>query len=340
MTRAFTPFHFHRSLRSAAAATVGATIAVLAFAPLARATYPGKNGLIAFAADTGSGYQLYTVRPNGNDLRQVTHLAGDAIQPHWTPDGRRIVFELDHPQGEPLCSLEMINTDGSGLVDLTGARNGCEAAPSVTPNGERIVFERYDDTANVDAIWSMNLAGGDRNQITTGTGSGVTSPEVSPDGNSISFVDFNGEPIGSALFTISLHTDNLLQITPFSSDVAVKQDWAPDGKHSSSPMAVMWPSRASAPTSPPSAPTEPICTTSPTIRVGRSTRSSEATPPTGTGSCSASRATAATVSTGCGPTAAPCTQSSGSRASSRGSLPGDHEPTKHTAKVERSMCEP
>jgi Tol biopolymer transport system component len=231
MTRAFTPFHLHRSLRSAAAATVGATIAVLAFAPLARATYPGKNGLIAFAADTGSGYQLYTVRPNGNDLIQVTHLAGDAIQPHWTPDGRRIVFELDHPQGEPLCSVEMINTDGSGLVDLTGARNGCEAAPSVTPDGQRLVFERYDDTTNVDAIWSMNLAGGDRNQITTGTGSGVTSPEVSPDGNTMSFVDFNGQPIGSALFTISLHTDNLLQITPFSSDVAVKQDWAPDGKH-------------------------------------------------------------------------------------------------------------
>ena len=231
MTRAFTPFHLHRSLRPAAAATVAATTAVLAFAPLARATDPGKNGLIAFAADTGSGYQLYTVRPNGNDLRQLTHLAGDAVQPHWTPDGRRIVFELDHPQGEPLCSVEMINTDGSGLVDLTGARNGCEAAPSVTPDGQRVVFERYDDITNVDAIWTMGLTGGDRNQITTGTDNGVTSPEVSPDGNTISFVDFNGQPIGSALFTISLHTDNLLQITPFSTDVAVKQDWAPDGKH-------------------------------------------------------------------------------------------------------------
>jgi Tol biopolymer transport system component len=230
MTRASTQLHLHRRLRPAAAATVGATIAVLAFAPLARATDPGKNGLIAFAADTGSGYQLYTVRPNGDDLSQVTHLPGDAIQPHWTPDGRRIVFELDHPQGEPLCSIEMINTDGSGLVDLTGVRNGCEATPSVTPDGQRIVFERYDDTTNVDAIWTMNLSGGDRHQITTGTGSGVTSPEVSPDGNTISFIDFNGQPIGSALFTITLHTDDLLQLTPFSSDVAVKQDWAPDGK--------------------------------------------------------------------------------------------------------------
>lgn len=28
------------------------------------ATYPARNGRIAFAADTGEGPQLYTVRPN------------------------------------------------------------------------------------------------------------------------------------------------------------------------------------------------------------------------------------------------------------------------------------
>ncbi len=220
-----------RSARVAAAAVVGATIAALVFVPPAFATVPGENGLIAFAADTGSGSQLYTVRPNGDDLRQVTHLVGDAIQPHWSPDGRRIVFELDHSQGEPLCSVEVINADGSGLVDLTGARNGCEAAPSFIPDGQHVVFERYDDITNIDAIWTMGLTGGNRDQVTTGTDHGVTSPEVSPDGNTMSFVDFNGLPVGSALFTTSLHGGNLFQITPFSSDVAVKQDWAPDGKH-------------------------------------------------------------------------------------------------------------
>lgn len=80
----------------------------------------------------------------------------------WVERFSQIVFELDHPSGEPFCSIELINADGSGTADLTGPTNGCEAQPSFTPNGQRIVFERYDDQTNVDAIWSMNIAGADR----------------------------------------------------------------------------------------------------------------------------------------------------------------------------------
>ena len=48
-----------------------------------------------FGADTGSGSQLYTVRPNGHELGQITHVDGDALFPDWLPDGRRIVFALE-----------------------------------------------------------------------------------------------------------------------------------------------------------------------------------------------------------------------------------------------------
>jgi Tol biopolymer transport system component len=230
MIAAITSFALHRSKRAAILATLAVSLAVLACATPASAAYPGKNGLIVFGANTGSGYQLYTVRPNGHDLDQITHVVGDAVHPHWSPDGRRIVFELDHPQGEPLCSVELINADGSGLVDLTGAGNGCEAAPSFAPDGQVIVFERYDDTTNVDAIWRMDLTGRERRQITTGTDNGVTDPEVSPDGKTISFVDNNGLPFGQALYTSGIDGSNLHQLTPFTFDVAIKQDWAPNGQ--------------------------------------------------------------------------------------------------------------
>lgn len=42
----------------------------------ANATTPGKNGLILFHADTDSGAQLHTIKPNGTDLRQLTHITG------------------------------------------------------------------------------------------------------------------------------------------------------------------------------------------------------------------------------------------------------------------------
>jgi Tol biopolymer transport system component len=207
-------------------------MASLLFASPAWATFPGTNGRIVFAAlptPNAPGMQIFTIESNGTGLRQITHLDGNATFPHWSPDGTRIVFELDHPSGEPLCSVDLMNPDGSGLTDLTGNRNGCEAAPSFTPDGTRIVFERFDDITNVDAVWSMNLSGGDRHLITTGTGSGVTNPEVSPDGTTLSFVDFNGQPFGQALFTANIDGTNLRQLTPFTLDVGIKQTWAPDG---------------------------------------------------------------------------------------------------------------
>jgi hypothetical protein len=60
---------------------------VLATVGTAHATFPGRNGLIAFQSLTGAGVQIFTVRPNGHDLRQITFLSGNAIAADWSPDG-------------------------------------------------------------------------------------------------------------------------------------------------------------------------------------------------------------------------------------------------------------
>src|SRR3954471_4512064 len=73
-------------------------IAALAPAAPALATFPGHDGRIAFSAQTDQGSELYTVRPNGHDLRQITAVEGDASQVDWSPDGRTIAFELGTEQ--------------------------------------------------------------------------------------------------------------------------------------------------------------------------------------------------------------------------------------------------
>jgi Tol biopolymer transport system component len=216
------------------------TLAALAFASSASATYPGQNGLIAFNAITEGQNQLFTVRPNGHDLRQITHLDGDSLTPDWAPDGSKLVFEYDAPDGS--ASVELINSDGSGLTNLTPTPACCSGQPSFTPDGQQIVFERYNPDTNDDAIWIMNLDGSNAHRIIDpwpdGAG-GATDPNVSPDGSTISFVGtdnslFGGPPNfdpAQGLFTASLDGSNLLQLQPFSSDQAIKQDWAPDGRH-------------------------------------------------------------------------------------------------------------
>jgi Tol biopolymer transport system component len=206
-------------------------LALLCLVPLSRvrATTPGANGRIAFQANTGGGNQIYTVRSNGRELRQITHVDGNAVRPDWSPDGRRIVFAINTPDTQ---SIAMMNADGSGLVDLITAPDSFFQGvgdPAFTTDGTRIVFEGFDGSE--DSVWSVELDGSDRQRITSGPCCGVDDPNVSPDGQTVSFVGYNGLPFGEALFTVGTDGSNLLQLTPFTIDLAIKHDWAPDGQH-------------------------------------------------------------------------------------------------------------
>jgi Tol biopolymer transport system component len=134
------------------------------------------------------------------------------------------VFEHDAP-GE-CANVAIMNADGNGLIEFP-APGVCESDPSFTPDGTRIIFDRFDPAANDEAFWSMDLNGNDRQRI----GPCCFDPNVSPNGRKISFLGGNGDPGGTALFTSNIDGSNVFQVTPFSFDVAVKQDWAPDGKH-------------------------------------------------------------------------------------------------------------
>jgi len=215
----------HRWTALASAIAAIASFVLLVLAAPAHATFPGHNGLIAFYSDTEHGAQIFTVRPNGRDLRQITHLSsGNASNVDWSPDGRLIVFDIETDES---AQLAIMNADGSGLVMLPKAPGNLgEVDPSFTPDGRRIVFDTLN--GDVQALWSMNLDGTGRRLIRTGP---AVDPNVSPDGRRVALMDFNGEPFGSALFTIGINGDEPRQLTPFNFNVGFRLDWAPDGCH-------------------------------------------------------------------------------------------------------------
>jgi Tol biopolymer transport system component len=221
-----------RALAPRAALAGALAAAVLGgFAFEAAATTPGTNGLIVYAKEVRGDFQLFTVRPDGTGQRQLTRVDGDAVHPDWSPDGNRVVFELDHKRAkpQPYCSVAVINADGTGPTDLVVQRRGCDNQPSFTPDGQRIVYVHYDDVKDVEAIWSMDSSGGDRRQIESRWRAGVTDPNVSPDGQWITFVRLKKEHRLQALFAIHPDGSGLRQLTPFSWEVAIKHDWSPDG---------------------------------------------------------------------------------------------------------------
>jgi hypothetical protein len=70
--------------------------------------------------------QLFTVRPDGSNVRQITTVQGDAVHADWAPNGRKLVFEF---AGETHAGIALINPDGSGL-------------PNVSPDGKLVTFVR------------------------------------------------------------------------------------------------------------------------------------------------------------------------------------------------------
>src|SRR3954447_22178853 len=313
------PAHHHRRRTALVPAlTAVAGLVALALAGSAHATYPGHNGPIAFYSDTDAGAQIFTVRPNGHHLRQITHVAGDAVRPDWSPNGRRIAFELDTAD---TGSVAIMNADGSDLVVLPPVPGGFEGDPSFTPDGTRIVFERFVPDTNDDAIWRMKVDGSDRHRIGSGP-AGATDPNVSPDGRALSFVSFNGVDFGQALAVSGIDGSRQLRLTPFSFDVGAKQDWAPDGRH------VALTRDADRPNPGDSANIATIRPDGTDLRFlthyqgGRSTASSAPTRPTAAGSGSASRTTASSACTRCTSTARTSARSSASRTSPRDSSTG------------------
>jgi Tol biopolymer transport system component len=209
----------NRTSPRAAIATIAVllTLATLAFAPGVAATLPDRNGLIAFQAQTDDGVQIFTVRPNGHNLRQLTQVDGEATQPEWSPDGRRIAFSLNE------CSTAVMDADGGNLDVIASDEDLCQGDPSWTPDGSRLLYDRFDFAIEVESIWSMKPDGSDKKFLAAGGGA---DPNVSPDGRKVSF---KSQSTG-ALLVGNIDGTGLMQVGPTAS-VAYKHDWAPDGQH-------------------------------------------------------------------------------------------------------------
>jgi Tol biopolymer transport system component len=190
------------------------------------ATTPGTNGRIAFQMDFGRGAQIYTIRPNGLGIRQLTKVHGSAESPDWSPDGTRIAFQAeDGPNG-----VWIMNANGTGLHQV--AASG--AQPAFTPDGMSLVYDCH-DCAGGQGIFLMKADGSDApgTRLTTNPSGyeGDTNPEVSPDGKTVTFVRRKAEGELQALFAVDIDGTHVRRLVPLRFNVFIKHDWAPNGKH-------------------------------------------------------------------------------------------------------------
>ena len=203
---------------------------------------PGRNGRIVFVSPGSAGPddRLYTVAPDGSDLRQLADV--HAEYPDWSPDGSMIAFDdgavIDHID----WSLDMghiytVDADGTGLSQITTGE-GAEFAPDWSPDGTRIAVSALGQSGSSPGIFVLDPMTGEMRPVTANPYPGYQDkePDYAPDGTRIAFVrDRQLVEAGSsrrnmsALFVVDVDGSGLRRLTPWRMGLTGTPSWSPDG---------------------------------------------------------------------------------------------------------------
>jgi Tol biopolymer transport system component len=190
-----------------AAVLMACAVVVLALSEKADATFPGKNGRIAYAGwNRGKDFEIYTINPDGSGKTQLTHNNTNDYDPAYSPDGKKIVYSgKDGPKGD--LELYTINTSGGDKFQLTNNDVG-EEEPAYSPNGKRIAYTDLTLNEPGPNIYSVKAGGGGKTLVAR---NGFT-PSYSPDGKRIAYSCLGGtfRIVDTDICTISVRRDDKL----------------------------------------------------------------------------------------------------------------------------------
>jgi Tol biopolymer transport system component len=106
---------------------------------------------IAFSSNrSGQSYDIYTMRPDGSDVRQITTGSGMEAYPTWSPDGSQIAYVAPGSKAKTsgdLTALEVTTrTGGAPYLLLDCATVGCQGiwwSPDWAPAGQMILISTW-----------------------------------------------------------------------------------------------------------------------------------------------------------------------------------------------------
>jgi Tol biopolymer transport system component len=219
-------------------AALAASVVVLgATMTPAQATFPGKNGKIAFThtiqhitpgrEGTEVTSDIYTVNPDGTNQTNLTadssYITADTSTSvseggaAWSPDGAKIAFASSF---DSKSDIYVADADGSNPKRLTNNEGQVQAVGAVgswSPDGAKMLLSCL-PSASYD-VCTMDADGSNLTQLTTK--GEYEEPNWSPDGKKIAFESASG-----GIYTMNPDGSNrTLAIAPVSD----QPDWSPDG---------------------------------------------------------------------------------------------------------------
>jgi Ca2+-binding RTX toxin-like protein len=168
-------------------------VALIGLEKSAQASFPGKNGKIAFAGLRNSeidsnNWEIYGVNPDGSGQTNLTDNPARDFSPEWSPDGSKVVFSRIINGNDEVYVMNADGSDQTNLTNTTTSR-GSNYHPSWSPDGSKIVFVSTRD--HEGNIYVMNADGTNPVKLTALPRNGQ-DPTWSPDRTKIAYHTFSG----------------------------------------------------------------------------------------------------------------------------------------------------
>ena len=192
-------------------------------------TPDGRTLVFASERESESG-QLFLMDADGSNVRRLTFSAEGGLRvtddyPHWSADGRRIVFQRTTVTEEGVdADVWLIDAETEEESQLTDTPDAWDSTPGFTADGSGVMFES--DREGSFSIYRLDLETMEVTRLTGDEGAASGGKE-SPDGRSILFTsDRDGDP---EVYLADADGGNVRQLT--DSDARDKYPhWSPDGK--------------------------------------------------------------------------------------------------------------
>jgi Tol biopolymer transport system component len=134
---------------------------------------------IAFASGA-----IFKLKPSGENLTKLFSVER-AFFPSWSPDGRKIAFDTQYQDPRGAIAIWLVNSDGTGLRDISQHGTGEWREPDWSPDCSRIVHLRYIGIGT-EEIFVMDTLGLNPQRLTYNA-EVDRDPRWSPDGTKIAW---------------------------------------------------------------------------------------------------------------------------------------------------------
>lgn len=168
------------------------------------------TGRIAYVEETGDPRNkistLKVMDADGQNVRTLFSIQGSIFSPTWSPDGTRLAYSVQQPNGLPVIHLQSANGGGSQVITPFRGNN---LGASFSPDGSSILFSGSHENHD-PSIYELHIASGQLKRLTSMAGA-ENSPSYMPDGRSFVFTADNGTRTPK-LYRYNMHTGQAVAI--------------------------------------------------------------------------------------------------------------------------------